>query len=106
MKTMNNVNIYQGQIQGPFKANQELMNVIREQCITAPKYVKHLGIQTKVTEITTTPNNLVKLNICGKETTIEIGTTHVYEIGNTKVTSIKFLEDKDNNTIIDYIAIL
>lgn len=106
MAVMNKVNVYQGQLQGPFRANQELMKLIEEQCVTAPKYVKHLGIQTKVTEITTSPSNLIQLTICGKETTIEVGTTHVYEIGNTRVTSIKFLENKDNNTIIDYIAIL
>lgn len=101
-----NVNIYQGQIQGPFKANEELMNKIAEQCKTAPRYIKHLGIQTETDNIIINPNALVELTICGKDQTIEIGKTNCYEIGNTKVTSIKFLEDKDNNTIIDYTAIL
>ena len=102
----NKVNIYQGQIQGPFKANEDLMNKVVEQCKTAPKYIKHLGIQTETDNILINPNALVTLIICGKEQTIEIGKTNCYEIGNTKVTSIKFLEDKDNNTIIDYTAIL
>lgn len=100
------INKYQGQLQGPFKANEELMNRITEQCLTAPNYVKHLGIQTATDNVIINPNALVSLIICGKEQTIEIGKTNCYEIGNTKVTSIKFLEDKDNNTIIDYTAIL
>lgn len=100
------VNIYQGQLQGPFKANKELMDLIKEQCLTAPKYVKHLGIQTATDNIIINPGALVKLTICGKEQTIEVGKTNCYEIGNTQITSIKFAEDKDNNTIIDYTAIL
>ena len=100
------INKYQGQLQGPFKANEELMNRITEQCLTAPNYVKHLGIQTATDNVIINPNALVVLTICGKEQTIEIGKTNCYEIGNTKITSIKFLEDKDNNTIIDYAAIL
>lgn len=94
------VNFYQGQIQGPFKARQELMYLIEEQCLTAPNYVKHLGIQSQA------PGALVELTICGQQVSVEVGTTCVYEIGNTKVTSIKFVEDQDNNVVIDYTAIL
>lgn len=103
---MDKVNIYQGQLQGPFKANQELMDLIKEQCISAPDYVKHIGIQTATDNVVLHPQALVQMKICGKEQTIEIGKTNCYEIGNTEITSIKFLEDKDNNTIVDYTAIL
>ena len=38
--------------------------------------------------------------------TYEIGKTGMYEVGNTKITSLQFLEDKDNNTIIDYTVVI
>ena len=98
-------NKYQGQIQGPFKANQELIDLIEKQCISRPLYLWHVGIQTATDNVVIHPSALVQMTIFGKPQTIEVGKTNVYEIGNTKVTSIKFLEDKDNNTIVDYIAI-
>ena len=33
---------------------------------------------------------------------IKVGKTGIYEIGNTKITSLYFLQDVDNNTLIDY----
>lgn len=103
---MDNNNIYQGQIQGPFQANQELMGLIRQQSVKTVSYIKHLGIQTPTDNVVIHPSALVELIINGKKTTIEVGKTNIYEIGNTEITSIKFLEDKDNNTIIDYTAIV
>lgn len=99
-------NIYQGQLQGPFKAGQDLFDLVKEQCISAPNYIKHIGIQTATDNSMLTPHVLVQMTICGKEQTIEIGRTNCYEIGNTEITSVKFMEDKDNNTIIDYTAII
>ena len=103
---MDKVNKYQGQLQGPFKAGQELMTLIAEQCIAAPAYIKHIGIQTATDNVVLHPQALIQMTICGKEHTIEIGKTNCYEIGNTEITSVKFMEDKDNNTIVDYTVIL
>lgn len=103
---MDGVNIYQGQIQGPFKANQDVLNLISAQCISKPRYISHLGIQTETDNILLHPEALIEIIINGQKQTIEVGKTGIYEIGNTKVTSIKFLEDKDNNTIIDYVIVL
>lgn len=95
-------NIYQGQIQGPFKAGQSLMNLIKEQSAFTPKYLSHIGIQTPTENVVKHPDSLVELNISGGSYTIEIGKTGIYEIGNTRVYDIKFLDNKDNNTIVDY----
>lgn len=96
-------NIYQGQIIGPFKAYQDVVELIKEQCVsTDPFYIRHLGIQTETHDVLQHPETLVELIINGKIQTIEIGKSGIYEIGNTCVTSIKFLNNRDNNTIIDY----
>ena len=88
-------NGYSGQLRGPFAANQELIDLIQNDAIGEIKYVKHLGIQADITA-------MVKIN--GED--VEIGKTGIYEIGNTEVTSIYFLEDTDDNAIIDYTIIL
>lgn len=104
---MANTNIYQGQIQGPFEANEELIwEYIRPLCKSTPKYILHLGIQTKARDISIDNGTLVEIINHGKEMRYEIGKTGIYEVGNTKITSIKFLEDQDNNTIIDFTVVL
>ena len=84
-------NRYMGQLKGPFKANQELFELIKADAAIDIKYVKHLGIQTDVSAIVIINN---------KE--YEIGKTGIYEIGNTEITSIIFKVDTDDNTLIDY----
>lgn len=103
---MAGTNKAQGQLIGPFSAGQELMDLISEQCVTSPLYVEHIGIQTEVQNVIIHPETLVEIKISGQTQTIEVGKTGIYEIGNTKVTSIKFLNDRDNNTIVDYIVVL
>lgn len=84
-------NLYMGQLKGPFKANQELFELIKADAAIDIQYVKHLGIQTDVSAIVIINN---------KE--YEIGKTGIYEIGNTDITSIMFKADTDDNTLIDY----
>ena len=88
-------NGYTGQLLGPFEANQELIDLIQQDALREIKYVKHLGIQANVRTF---------LNINGKE--VEIGKTGIYEIGNTEISSIYFIDDTDDNVIIDYTVIL
>lgn len=88
-------NGYSGQLLGPFNANQELVNLIQQDALKEIEYVKHLGIQTKI-------GTLLEIN----NKTVEIGKTGIYEIGNTEINSIYFLEDTDDNAIIDYTVIL
>lgn len=102
---MEKVNICQGQLIGPFKANQNLMNLINEQCVSKPQYLKHIGIQTEETDVDN-PDTLIELKVNDKLFTVAIGKTGIYEIGNAEVTLIRFLNDRDNNTIVDYIAVL
>ena len=85
------VNRYTGQLIGPFTANEELYDKIVAAAAYPIDYVSHIGIQTDV-------KNYIYIN--GKE--YEIGKTGIYEIGNTEITSLKFKEDVDINTIVDY----
>ena len=85
------INYFQGQLVGPFKAEEELFNKIKENSAIDVSYVSHLGVQTDI-------SNYILIN----EKEVEIGKTGVYEIGNTEITSIKFKQDVDKNTIIDY----
>ena len=84
-------NIRTGQLKGAFKANTELFTEIKNDASIDVKYVKHIGIQAPASTV-------VALN--KKE--YEIGKTGVYEIGNSEITSIYFLEDTDDKVIIDY----
>ena len=71
---------------------QEIMDLIRAAAAVEVEYVWHLGVQTDV-------RAMIRIN--GHE--VEVGKTGIYEIGNTEITSIQFVEDVDENTIIDYI---
>lgn len=84
-------NVHQGQLRGPFTAEQELFTLIKEAAAVPFTYITHIGVQTDI-------RNIIIVN--GKE--YEIGKTGIYEIGNTEITSLKFKEDVDINTIVDY----
>ena len=84
-------NVHQGQLRGPFVAKQELFTLIKEAAAVPFTYITHIGVQTDI-------RNIIIVN--GKE--YEIGKTGIYEIGNTEITSLKFKEDVDINTIVDY----
>lgn len=84
-------NVHQGQLKGPFTAEQELFTLIKEAAAVPFTYITHIGVQTDV-------RNIIIVN--GKE--YEIGKTGIYEIGNTEITSLKFKENVDINTIVDY----
>lgn len=88
------MNGYMGQIKGPFKANEELFSKIKDNCIETMSSIRHIGIQT----IT---GDLVMVCINGND--IEIGNTGMYEVRDTEITSIKFKNDVDENTLIDYV---
>ena len=84
-------NVHQGQLRGPFTAEQELFTLIKEAAAVPFTYITHIGVQTDI-------RNIIIVN--GKE--YEISKTGIYEIGNTEITSLKFKEDVDINTIVDY----
>lgn len=92
-------NGYTGQIKGPFTANREIFDLIKEQSISTVDYIAHLGIQA-------TPGTLVTIkgNDNKDGVDIEISRTKIYEVSSdeTKITSIKFKNGADEDTIIDY----
>ena len=73
------------QLIGPFQANQEL-------CPNG--IIKHLGIQIKT---------LIPVVVILNNQEVEIGQTEMYEIRDVAITSLKFKQNMDNNTIIEYI---
>ena len=72
------------QLIGPFKANQELCKGV----------IKQLGIQIK---------SLTPQYVFINNQEIKIGQTEMYEQKNVEINSLKFKQDMDNNTIIEYI---
>ena len=86
------INRYQSQLKGPFNADEEIMDLVRAAAAVDVECIWHLGVQTDV-------RNFIRVN--GQE--VEIGKTGIYEIGNTEVTSLQFVQDVDENTIIDYV---
>lgn len=85
------INLVTGQLKGPFKANQELIEKIKEDSAIDSLYVKHLGVQTDI-------GYYIYIN----NQEFEIGKTGIYEIGNTEILSLFFKQDTDENSIIDY----
>ena len=81
-----------GQLKGPFIANEELVTKIGMDADFTNFYIRQLGIQTDV-------GNLVSIDGDIRE----IGKTGIYEIGNTKIDSLFFIQDTDENSIIDYV---
>ena len=73
------------QLVGPFQANKEL-------CPNG--VIQHLGVQVKT---------LIPVVIILNNQEIEIGQTEMYELKDVAITSLKFKQNMDNNTIIDYI---
>lgn len=73
------------QLIGPFQANKELCNF---------GAIKHLGIQIK---------SLIPIIVIINNKEIEIGKTEMYELTDVEITSLKFKQNMDNNTIIEYI---
>ena len=73
------------QLIGPFNADQELCTF---------GIIKHIGIQIK---------SLQPKSIFINNQEIEIDKTDMYELRDVEITSLKFKEDMDNNTIIEYI---
>lgn len=77
------------QLRGPFNANQDLINEILDE---NKRYVRHLGIQAR---------DKTKCVINNK--IIEIGKTDILEYNNVQITSLYFLKDQPETTIIDII---
>ena len=86
------MNGYTGQIKGPFAANAELFSQIKAMCVADATDIAHLGIQAEV-------SSMVSIN----SEDIEIGKTGIYEVRDTHINSIKFKQDMDENTIIDFV---
>ena len=88
-------NMCMSQLVGPFKANEELFDKIKEHSDEKMVYINHLGIQTDKDRI---------IYVNGKE--VQVGRTGIYELVNCAITSLYFAEDTDRYTIVDYAVYL
>lgn len=92
------MNGYQGQILAfnrpdkIFKKNEELFTIIKQQSCIPIDYIQSIGIQAKDGTELFLNNQLV-----------QIGQYEVLQLNNVKITSIKFNQDTDSSTKIDYI---
>lgn len=79
------------QIQGPFKQNEELINIIKKDF---PSFlnIKKLGIQSISTHI-----------CCINGQNFEIGKTEILEFNEVSITSIYFKQDEPATTLVDCI---
>lgn len=84
-------NGYMGQLQGPFKAGEDLYTRIKNDTYVKFEFVSHLGIQAEKDTM---------MNINGK--TVQMGRTGTYEIGNAEITALHFEQDVDEHTLVDY----
>lgn len=91
-----------GQLIGPFNANEELYRKIQEQCIDNISCVKHIGIQIDDYQNQQVMDRHPIIYINNQK--FEIGKNGIYEIDDVEITSIYFPEDKNDNTIIDYVV--
>ena len=96
------MNGHAGQLKGPFDKEKELLDIIRKQCIPTMTHISHLGIQVEPKlSFPVVDNEKIIVYINGQE--IEIGTTGIYEVRNTEITSIIFKQDMDESTLLDYV---
>lgn len=97
----NNTNGFFGMIQSPFTENEQLMNRIREQNQNNT-YLSKVGIvyvDHHSLNIDKEPQIRIKIN--NKDFTL--GKTGMLEFEDVKITSIKFLQDiEDDKVYIDY----
>ena len=79
------------QIKGPFTVDEEIIDRIKAET-TGFDYIKKLGIQTKVA-------NKCKIN----NQIFEIGKTGILEFNDVEITSLSFMQDEPDATLIDCI---
>lgn len=80
------------QLHGPFKANEELINKIKENFVNSFDSIKKIGIQSE-------PGNICFIN----QQDFEIGKTKILEFDKVNITSLYFKQDESENTLIDCI---
>jgi hypothetical protein len=78
------------QLHGPFKANEELINIIKKNYINNFNSIKKIGIQSISTNI-----------CCINGQNFEIGKTGILEFNEVNITSLYFKQNELATTLID-----
>ena len=106
---MAGTNGFFSQLQGPFSANTELFPSIQSQCNRPIEYISQLGVHCvgnsnlnlqEMRSGQTIISNQIFVIINNIE--FQIGKTRMLELQDVQITSIKFKQDMDENTFIDY----
>ena len=92
------INGFFGFIQGPFLANEEILEKIQQQCLYQINYISKIGITYTGDYIFNNDKKTVIIN----DIEFEIGKTKILELENVRITSIKFKEDVSDKFYIDY----
>ena len=80
-----------GQLTGPFTANTEIMSLIKLDASNEVNAITKIGIQSK-------RNHFIRLD----GVAFQLGDSGILEFEDTALTSIRFSQNEDYNTIIDY----
>ena len=99
-----------GNLQGPFAANEQLIDKIQQQCLHTINYISKLGIHSvRNFDLDITGTYYPKTIVIIKESTdpdknIEfiLGKTGMLQLEDCKIVSIKFKENTDDKVYIDY----
>ena len=98
-----------GNLQGPFSANIELFQLIQAECKDQINYLSKIGIHyVGGFNLDLKGNYFPQIFILINDTknqlekTFQLGKTRVLELEDVEITSIKFMQDVDDNVYIDY----
>lgn len=80
------------QIRGPFAANEDIITTVKSANPNF-QYATRVGIQAKPTHL---------ININGQK--FEIGKTEILELSEVQITSLFFLQNELESTIVDLVA--
>lgn len=97
------INGFFGQLQGPFKYDTEVMDIINDQCNNTIDYITKIGIHFTGNYRLSLDGNITK-NLWVKINNIpfQIGITRMLELEDTKITSIIFIKDPNIENNQDY----
>lgn len=92
-----------GSVQGPFYANQQIIDIIQEQCQFSIVYLSKIGIHNQTNynlDISGKATKQVIILINGEE--FVLGKTGILEFDNVQIISLKFKQDVNQHLFIDY----
>lgn len=93
-----------GNLQGPFNENVELLELIQAECKDQINYLSKIGIHyVGGFNLDLKGNYFPQIFILiNNDIEFQLGRTRMLELEDVEITSIKFMQDVDDNVYIDY----